>query len=36
MAKINPVHLIIAGLLGGVIFVVSLVMVVNFAVSSLK
>jgi hypothetical protein len=36
MAKINPVHLIIAGLLGGVIFVVSLVMVVNVAVSSLK
>ena len=36
MAKINPVHLIIAGLLGGVIFVVSLVMVVNVAISSLK
>jgi hypothetical protein len=36
MAKINPVHLIIAGLIGGVIFVVSLVLVVNFAVSSLK
>jgi hypothetical protein len=35
MAKLNPVHLIIAGVLGGVIFVVGLVMVVNFAVASL-
>jgi len=36
IAKLNPVHLVIAGILGGVIFVVGLVMVVKLAISSLQ
>lgn len=36
MAKLNPVHLVIAGLLCGVLFVTSLVLLVKFAVSSLS
>lgn len=36
MSKLNPVHLIIAGLLCGVLFVASLVMVVRLAISSLS
>lgn len=35
IARLNPVHLIIAGLLGGLIFVVVLVLIVRFAVASL-
>lgn len=34
MAKLNPVHLVIAGLLFGVIFVVGLVMIVRLVISS--
>ncbi len=34
IAKLNPVHLIIAGLLAGVIFVVGLVLIVQWVVSS--
>jgi len=33
-AKLNPVHLVIAGLLAGVIFVVGLVFVVQWVVAS--
>ena len=36
MAKLNPVHLVIAGLLFGVIFVTSLVTIVGWVVSSFK
>ncbi len=36
MSKLNPVHLIIAGLLCGVLFVAGLVMVVRWAVASLS
>jgi hypothetical protein len=36
IAKVNPVYLAIAGLLFGVIFVVSLVMIVQWAVASLS
>ncbi len=36
MAKLNPVHLVIAGLIGGVIFVVGLVSVATWAISLLK
>ena len=36
MAKLNPVHLVIAGLIGGVIFVVALVSVATWAISLLK
>ena len=36
MAKLNPVHLVIAGLLGGLIFVVGLVYVATWAISLLK
>jgi len=36
MSKLNPVHLIIAGLLCGVLFVAGLVVVVRWAVSSLS
>ncbi|MDO8693829.1 MAG: DUF2970 domain-containing protein [Sheuella sp.] len=36
MSKLNPVHLIVAGLLCGVIFVASLVLVVRWAVASLS
>ena len=32
--KLNPVHVIIAGILGGVIFVISLVVLVNWIVGS--
>lgn len=35
MSKLNPVHLVIAGLLCGVLFVAGLVMVVRFAIASL-
>jgi len=35
IARLNPVHLIIAGLLGGLIFVVVLVLIVRLAVASL-
>ena len=34
--KLNPVHLVIAGLLFGVLFVVSLVTIVGFVLSSFK
>lgn len=34
IAKLNPVHLIIAGLLAGLIFVVGLVLIVQWVVSS--
>ncbi|HBI82178.1 DUF2970 domain-containing protein [Orrella sp. NBD-18] len=34
MSKLNPVHLVIAGLLFGVIFVVGLVMIVRAVISS--
>jgi hypothetical protein len=36
IAKLNPVHLVVAGLLFGVIFVVSLVLVVRLALASLS
>ena len=36
VAKLNPVHLVIAGLLFGVIFVVSLVLLVKVAIASLS
>ena len=36
MSKLNPVHLVIAGLLCGVMFVAGLVLVVRWAVSSLS
>ena len=36
ISKLNPVHLIVAGLLCGVIFVASLVLVVRWAVASLS
>lgn len=32
--RINPIHVIVAGLLGGVIFVVTLVLVVRWVVAS--
>ncbi|ANY14555.1 DUF2970 domain-containing protein [Bordetella pseudohinzii] len=35
ISRLNPVHVILAGLLGAVIFVVVLVMIVRWAVSSL-
>ena len=34
VAQLNPVHVIIAGILGGVIFVISLVVLVNWIVGS--
>ena len=34
IAKLNPVHLVIAGLLAGVIFVVGLVLIVKWVVAS--
>jgi len=34
IAKLNPVHLVIAGLLAGVIFVVGLVLIVQWVVAS--
>lgn len=36
IAKLNPVHLVVAGLLFGVIFVVSLVLLVKVAIASLS
>lgn len=36
MSKLNPVHLVVAGLLCGVLFVAGLVLVVRWAVSSLS
>ena len=36
VSKLNPVHLVIAGLLAGVIFVLVLVFIVRWAVSSLS
>ncbi len=36
IAKLNPVHLVIAGLLFGVLFVTSLVTVVGWVLSSFK
>lgn len=36
IAKLNPVHLVIAGLLFGVIFVVGLVMLVKWVVATLS
>lgn len=36
VAKLNPVHLVVAGLLFGVIFVVSLVLIVQLALASLS
>jgi hypothetical protein len=36
ISKLNPVHLVLAGLLSGVIFVVGLVMIVRLAISSLS
>jgi hypothetical protein len=36
MAKLNPVHLVIAGLLFGVIFVTSLVTIVGWVLASFK
>ncbi|OZI77172.1 DUF2970 domain-containing protein [Bordetella genomosp. 12] len=35
IAQLNPVHVILAGLLGAVLFVVVLVMIVRWAVASL-
>ncbi|MVW72626.1 MULTISPECIES: DUF2970 domain-containing protein [unclassified Bordetella] len=35
-AKLNPVHLIIAGILAGVIFVLVLIAIVRWAVASLS
>jgi len=36
IGKLNPVHLILAGILAGIVFVVGLVYLVRFAVSSLS
>jgi hypothetical protein len=36
MAKLNPVHVVLAGLLAGILFVAGLVMIVRWAVSSLS
>ncbi len=36
MAKLNPVHVVLAGLLAGLMFVVGLIMIVRWAVSSLS
>jgi hypothetical protein len=36
VAKLNPVHLAVAGLLFGVIFVVSLVLIVRLVLASLS
>jgi hypothetical protein len=36
IASLNPVHLVVAGLLFGVIFVLSLVLIVQWAVASLS
>ena len=36
VSKLNPVHLVIAGLLAGAIFVLVLVFIVRWAVSSLS
>lgn len=36
LSKLNPVHLIVAGLLAGVIFVLVLVAIVRWAVASLS
>ena len=36
MAKLNPVHVVLAGLLAGLMFVVGLLMIVRWAVSSLS
>lgn len=36
ISKLNPVHLVLAGLLFGLIFVVGLVMIVRLAISSLS
>jgi hypothetical protein len=36
MAKLNPVHLVIAGLVFGVLFVTSLVTIVGWVLSSFK
>ena len=34
VAKLNPVHVIIAGVIGAVIFVITLVLLVNWVISS--
>jgi Protein of unknown function (DUF2970) len=34
LAKVNPVHVIVAGVLGGVVFVLALVLVVQWVVSN--
>ena len=36
MAKLNPVRVVLAGLLAGILFVAGLVMIVRWAVSSLS
>jgi hypothetical protein len=36
IAQLNPVHLIIAGIVGGVIFVVVLLLIVKFAIASVS
>jgi len=36
IARLNPVHLVIAGVLAGVLFVVALVLLVRLAVSTLS
>ena len=36
IAKLNPVHLIIAGLLGGLVFVLVLLLLVRIAIASLS
>jgi hypothetical protein len=36
ISKLNPVHLVLAGLLSGVIFVVGLVLIVRWAIASLS
>ncbi len=36
IARLNPVHLVVAGLLAGLIFVVGLVMIVRWAVAGLS
>jgi hypothetical protein len=34
VAQINPIHVIVAGIIGGVLFVVGLVLIVKWVVSS--
>lgn len=36
IAKLNPVHVVVAGLLGALVFVITLIVIVRWAVASLS